>query len=357
MLSQHSYIASLEEAFMIAIAAKDYARQHIKKSNTQIEVNGLEQDSFMNINNGVKETRALVKENRIKLNSLEKNPGVIKYEETISVSSKYSLGNCGEFAAQALDYVLHQTDSDINAQVYYIRRGDHAILVLNLDMNSHPNIPETWGEAAVICDPWSDAVYKVSDYLSLLKSYYRVNNENKLQNFNSEKHLLFPDRFFGTNFLRENRTVDKLKENFMLTVSGLMQAMQDYFLLLKAEKTRLVNFYGEENKKALTLADKMITLKQAIRSTKELRQCISYCDLSNYDYRFAKKKLESVLKQIYENTDLAIQFSPQDKDVLFGYKEEGLKTEVMRFFKIKSDTQANMEDIADVINARLKKNV
>jgi len=117
---------SLAEALRDADEAKNYARDRIKKGNTQLENNNLSETYFDFLREGMSDTRDIwdqkTKETMV-LDPLEKNPNLASYETIISITSKYSLGNCYELAAQALDYVLNHTSADINAELYQIRGG------------------------------------------------------------------------------------------------------------------------------------------------------------------------------------------------------------------------------------------
>lgn len=74
---------------------------------------------------------------------------------------KYSVANCGEMARIAQDKLLKKgimadvVELNINNEVLSHRPfKDHSFVVTNLASNSHLYHPGTWGNKAVIVDPW-----------------------------------------------------------------------------------------------------------------------------------------------------------------------------------------------------------
>lgn len=101
-------------------------------------------------------------------------------------------GNCRERANQAFSF-LKLRDLNIPGDVFAIttqpgkdprqrgfHNGDHVFFVLNRSYPSDDNDPETWGEKAVICDPWSNlessGIYPAYKYKEYMKNYYRDPN-------------------------------------------------------------------------------------------------------------------------------------------------------------------------------------
>ena len=83
----------------IAIAAKDYARQYIKKGSSQLENNASPEEMQYALNIAVNDIRN-------QIDSSYTSNKEIFYEKKIEILKKYSLGNCGEMTQIALYYVV-----------------------------------------------------------------------------------------------------------------------------------------------------------------------------------------------------------------------------------------------------------
>jgi hypothetical protein len=67
-------------------------------------------------------------------------------------------GNCGEQSATAFVYLL---DHGVRPPDWMALQdpGDHAFVVIGRLRNSIESEPETWGDRAIVCDPWKGKVY------------------------------------------------------------------------------------------------------------------------------------------------------------------------------------------------------
>jgi len=354
---------SLDEALQYAIEAKDYARDQIRKGSTQLENNVLSNEYFDYLETGVGDelgTRGLAKQQatrKIDSDPLDKNELSSYYESMISTTSKFSIGNCTELAIQALDYVLSHLFSSnikINAEVYLISGGDHVFLVLNRDPWSNPQDPKTWGENAVICDPWANKVFKASDYLSELKNFHRVNRKNSVEDFNPSKHVLVPYPNFNTNSLCYARNIDNLKVNFLTESNKIIKILLYYHDELSKENNRIIKKYSQQDQRVHIISAKMTLVNKAIRSIKDVANMHIEKKYKN-DYRFAKSELMKGLNALNKNAVLAMQFSQEDQSKLFEHKGEDAKTEAMKLFGYKSDTQSQLENLTKKINVKLSR--
>ena len=73
----------------------------------------------------------------------------------------YQAGNCGEQSTIALLYLKELGVS--NLDLVFLDNGDHAFVVIGRDPHSDINDFTTWGENAVICDPWGQRYFPASD--------------------------------------------------------------------------------------------------------------------------------------------------------------------------------------------------
>ncbi len=202
----------------MANTAVEYARSQILKIFTSLETNNLSEDRKIALLRGTHGSiapkfegvgvRDLTHEVRESIEKMNDAPHVLALQELKqinTITSKYSLGNCYELALQSLEYIL-EAYPNMRAELYSIRNGDHVFLVLNRAYYSKPHLPETWGESAVICDPWANKSYSAREAYGTLKNYYRdrKRQRNTIEYFNPKKHRLTPDDDMNTDVLRLN---------------------------------------------------------------------------------------------------------------------------------------------------------
>ncbi|WP_019215455.1 hypothetical protein [Legionella tunisiensis] len=93
-------------------------------------------------------------------------------------SIKHRIGNCDELsdvAASLLFDVVSETPLFFEKFSFLEKAGyDHCFLVVNRSPNSDPRDITTWGQEALICDPWGNAVFDVSWMLSGLAYQNRM---------------------------------------------------------------------------------------------------------------------------------------------------------------------------------------
>src|SRR5579872_4078194 len=216
---------SLETVIQYGQAASQYyAHTQIKKGSTQTKNNLLiGKGRFKALDKGINNVRNILEQR----DQLEKESGLFNFEETIEMTSKFSLGNCHELACQALDYILNHVP-EVEAELYEIKKGDHIFLVLNRKRPSDPGDPGEWGESAVICDPWANKVYKATEYHTELKNFYRdMLGNNRTEPLN-RFHKLAPFTCYNTKYFRSIRTVEHLKESFSERVAFLVETLNKY---------------------------------------------------------------------------------------------------------------------------------
>lgn len=294
---------TIKEVLSHAQEACDHARKQIYKGTTHIagvanapdEYRGSKDvDEALALREGIIATRELVELETDNKNPLEKNaPYLAGFETAIEISSKYSLGNCIEYAYHAMDYILNH-NVDINAEIFKIMRGDHFFLVLNRDPGSNRNNPETWGENAVICDPWQNKVYPAKDFQQQLKGYFDSSKGHKLT------------ARLSSETLREFRTIDNLKKNYFDEVKSLMTSLMDYKTQITTQRQLLAwrdwPIVTANIKKVDTLIDELKNEK-----------CNEY---DGMDYRTAKAGLTDKLDLLSQKIAYIIQFQPTEKERL-----------------------------------------
>lgn len=178
----------------IAKEAMDYALIHIRMGCTQVTNNNLGDIYRASLNKGITDLRAgsrYLKETMKLIPALNRSFDIsmMEFFSTIEMCKKYSLGNCYELAFMALDYMMN-LPTEINAEIFNIKGGDHVFLVIGRAEGSDPKDPMTWGKNAYFCDPWAQKVFAASNYLTELKNFQRINNMNQMEDFNPHKHTL-----------------------------------------------------------------------------------------------------------------------------------------------------------------------
>ncbi|HAU1574335.1 TPA: hypothetical protein JBI85_11355 [Legionella pneumophila] len=75
---------------------------------------------------------------------------------------KYGFGNCGEQAQTAFCFLQSRRVAPLDYCQTSI--GEHCLIVIGRVSGSDPNDISTWGEEAVICDPWAEKAYPLSEF-------------------------------------------------------------------------------------------------------------------------------------------------------------------------------------------------
>lgn len=305
---------SIEE---IAIAAKQYARAHIREGYTQLEVNAYSAELKTTLYNAVNDLRSFRRETDC--TSIHTDEMLDYFDRTVRAVKKYSLGNCSEFAFLALEYVVEH-EPNVNAEIFQIENGDHEFLVLGRDPNSNPANPLTWGENAYICDPWSNRVFKASDYLKLdengktLLTNYRYKAQdgsyvNTTESFNPQLHKLALIKSL-TDSLRNRNTreyIDGLKENYNFKLTILSNLLTTLNQTLTTLMNKIKEKHGEEDSKYKILLRKTKQIDQEINQinsmmldNSEVEESKEEPNRCTLEHEKLRKKLSRVLSHIYD---------------------------------------------------------
>jgi hypothetical protein len=170
-----------------------YAREQIIDGGTQLVNNQYHPAKRRALRQAVSDMRKAARKTEF-LVDIDKS--LRFFEAKIEKSKQLSIGNCQELALMAMHHVLI-SQSKATAEVYHIEGGDHAFLVIGRKKESKPHEPETWGEDAYICDPWSNSVYPATEYLTKTKNFFSTrlpegDYKNNIEDFNPSKHKLSP---------------------------------------------------------------------------------------------------------------------------------------------------------------------
>lgn len=80
---------------------------------------------------------------------------------------KFGFGNCGEQAQSAFIFLKKCGVSPLDFCV--TTEGGHNLVVLGRNKSSDPNDSSTWGPDAVVCDPWAEKIYLLSEFKEMQK--------------------------------------------------------------------------------------------------------------------------------------------------------------------------------------------
>jgi len=100
-------------------------------------------------------------------------------------STLMQAGNCAGQAAVARMYLRER--GVFNVDYVYLENGDHVFLIIGRAKNSNIEDPTTWGENAVICDPWANTCYLNNHVEAKLDTILRDADYGR---FDSKKHKI-----------------------------------------------------------------------------------------------------------------------------------------------------------------------
>lgn len=297
--SHSSY--SLIQVMMLADKACAYTRRVIQASSTELKCNELDVKRFQNRIKWIDDIRRYIKRYE---HPLEYKDSYEEYQDTLDVTSKSGVGNCEEMAFHALDYLACKTN--LFAEIYFIEGkieddGDHVFVVVNRSRDSVPNDPSTWGDAAVICDPWAEKVYPASGYLAELKNFYvhDSENENCVEDFDPYKHDLFPDEEYTTDTLRSARAwkdIYNLQVKFDAYIEEILSHINRFQLAFNRYALSLASICDKAN--VITFIQNQTTsLYRCKMMMHEASRSIQNIDV-NANYFAVRKKMTRDLQNI-----------------------------------------------------------
>lgn len=146
----------------IAIEIANIVRSRISGSYTHPQTNSFAYHQHLQIEYDIKKMRRIV-------DGSDKGRSI---DNIYHHAVKTSLGNCSEFAMSAF-YLLSKKYPQLNTEVVEYANGDHAFVLINRQLGSYIQRPETWGAAAIICDAWMGEVFPATEIQYKLKNYSR----------------------------------------------------------------------------------------------------------------------------------------------------------------------------------------
>lgn len=90
-------------------------------------------------------------------------------EKSAQGAELYGCGNCGEQSAIAFVYLRRQKTFPLDWME--VNNYQHAFVIIGRAARSDTRNPSTWGDDAVICDPWRDVVASVKSQMTYFATH------------------------------------------------------------------------------------------------------------------------------------------------------------------------------------------
>lgn len=188
---------SIDPSSLLSIAKETnhWVNKQIIYSPTRIASNQLKQTSRIAIRQALLDLRQHYAFDYAMLweSSAERDP--FCYRAALSMAKKmikYSIGACLEYAFLGVFYIAMRYPH-LFAEIAYIKGGDHVFIVLARDPHSDPSDPLTWGQQAVICDPWAKQNYLANAFEKYLSSLICKTEQTQSGDFFVNRTIPFND--------------------------------------------------------------------------------------------------------------------------------------------------------------------
>ena len=227
-------VSPLERNKALAIAAKEYVQNVIKWGKTGPVFHTLDKDAQRRLDQDLGRLRtAAVSFSEV---CVELDRHLDLYYKTAEMAKQLKIGNCGENAVLALDYVVRNA-SDVDAEVYLMQGYDHAFLVIGRDPQSDPVKPEP-GVRMPMCAIRGGGEAHPAEELTRPKAYQSTDTKYSstvlgdfstqvvTTEFNPEKHTLEPNGKLNTQHVRTSSTGEHIN-----ALINLHQKKSDLILL------------------------------------------------------------------------------------------------------------------------------
>lgn len=339
--------------------ACDHARENILHGCSQIENNNLPKQYYDALNIAVlDDLRKLINERKTDPLALV-DKDVYKFEKNISLTSKYSLGNCHEMALQVLDFVL-QSGIDVNAEVIAIdgEKGDHAFVVIGRKSDSIINDPNSWGPDAIICDAWAehDQVYPASEYTGKLKSFYREytinSSRNCLLDYNPDLHTLRV--LISSQDLKNKQSASDLISGYQMKLQKICDLLRQYHAEIDQRANYLLVKHGQHDEKYLVFENKALEASNLLNQVNTLIEDVDLLkDIKTYRklYNTTRKNLNQSINGVVN----LINLNEIQMDTLNKYRKNTLSCKARRFFNIPTDSKQQIDNVKQSISKELFK--
>ncbi|MEO8401119.1 MAG: hypothetical protein ABI597_04890 [Gammaproteobacteria bacterium] len=265
----------------MALAAMKYSQDHIRESNTHPRINAYKLDAVIALDTAISDTRntSTIESDLEQTLSIDidEDETINMFDSDVKITKKFSLGNCGESAGLALEFMVDNYPA-INAEYYSIKgkatkpgehNGDHAFVVIGRADRSDKNDPQTWGDNAYVCDPWANSVYPANQITSRLQNFYsEVENGVLVSKVEAlgKHHYLEPS--LDNIQLRKrdsNDYINRMNKKFTAKFYHLIDITGELRTDLKKIQTTLEEKYGKNHAKFLAVTAKIFEIENFIK--------------------------------------------------------------------------------------------
>jgi len=307
----------------VANGAKNYAQSFIKKSFTKLATKNYRLNAnACTLRDAIDDFRRIGHSNPNSLYlRIDPDESIYSFEESIQQTKKYSIGNCCEYVELALEYILGFNEKypthKIFAEGFEIENGDHEFLVLGRLQNSDPGDPLTWGDNAIICDPWSDLVYPAKQYKEFLKNYEyqpfkKMHHLEKINN----SHILATLTSLNTRYLEKKNSKkyrQEMQNFFQMKINLLNEIVSSYRIELK--RNTVFEKMDKKDRSYQIIYTKLAETERLLDFLNEAKQFVFKNSKKN-DYYFIKEQLQNTLRQVFEYLNSLYHFTPMEKKIL-----------------------------------------
>lgn len=289
------------------------------------------------------------------------DPKFLAIEKMTHFTKKFALGNCGEFASLALYYVAMQYP-EVNAEIGYLEPhfdlsgsgSGHEFLIIGRSLDSDSEKPETWGEEAYICDPWSEEnnVYPVSEFKTKMKIHYHyiqisVDREtdgqitkkvNCTSPFNEFVHRVgVYEKESAGNSASLQRNTAKIIELYIQSHEQLKTITLQLIVDLEKITGRLTQKYGDLDDKYQIINGKINDARQLVES---LEETINQNRILPQTHKIKQKlQLKAVLDEHFRRYCAIAATTKVEKEKLAHHPDDGrTATKMAGFFGMRTQT-------------------
>lgn len=150
--------SKLKQNLLLGTYLTNYTRTVITDSYTHPQFNDYPVSKQFNITNEINALRTKM----CSYSNTEYSVDEVDFRNALITDHQF--GNCMEHAIIAFAE-MRRLNFGIRSEIVYLKNGDHVFLVLDRMKGSNLNNPATWGNNAVICDPWAGEVYPADHLL------------------------------------------------------------------------------------------------------------------------------------------------------------------------------------------------
>lgn len=126
-------------------------------------------------------------------------------------------GFCGDLAQFTIAIIREKAGNEVTVEL--VQTKDHECMVIGRSPDSDRSDITTWGESAVICDPWARLIYPAAEFLNHQKGasilYYHTNQDD-FGRICEEHYLIGAPLVVDNSYVSGQRLYDNGREYFLI---------------------------------------------------------------------------------------------------------------------------------------------